>query len=56
MERETHIQGLREAAAKIESILDDNDVYGILRAFGRKDVADELTEWVEQMAAHRIQA
>jgi hypothetical protein len=56
MDQNHHADGLKEAAAKIESILDDNDVYGIIRAFGRSDVADELMVWVEQLAAHRIQA
>lgn len=49
-------EGLREAAQKIESIVDDNDVYGILRAFDRADVADELVDWVTQLSAHRIQS
>lgn len=50
-----HTQGALQAADKLVTILDDNDVFGILRAFGRGDVADELAEWVTQYTAHAAQ-
>ena len=55
MHTDLHVAGLVEATARVESILDNCDAYGILRTFGQKQAADDLLNWVEQMSAHRIQ-